>query len=226
MDTPGHPDFFDEVCTSIRLCDSAILVIDVIEGVTQYCGKLIQLLVRENKPFVVVLNKMDRLILELRLPPEDAYQKCKSVLDEVNIALEQARHLNLSNKQESVSPLRNVVFASSKYSFLFDLETFAAIYLARQQAHHHLTSQFQKKGATTHSRGVANAEKLLDTERFVRFLWGNIHYDPASRKFGKVKSEDTERAFVHFVLNPLYKLFGKAMTADAADLERILKEDF
>jgi 116 kDa U5 small nuclear ribonucleoprotein component len=36
---------------------------------------------------VVVLNKVDRLILELRLPPADAYYKLKNVIEEVNTAI-------------------------------------------------------------------------------------------------------------------------------------------
>ena len=34
IDTPGHPNFIDEVGSALRLCDGAILVIDCIEGVT------------------------------------------------------------------------------------------------------------------------------------------------------------------------------------------------
>jgi 116 kDa U5 small nuclear ribonucleoprotein component len=43
MDTPGHPDFFDEACVSVRLCDNVLLVVDVLEGVTLHLEKLIQL---------------------------------------------------------------------------------------------------------------------------------------------------------------------------------------
>jgi len=32
-DTPGHPNFSDEVCCALRICDSVILVVDAIEGV-------------------------------------------------------------------------------------------------------------------------------------------------------------------------------------------------
>lgn len=33
MDTPGHPNFTDEMCAALRICDGAILVVDCIEGV-------------------------------------------------------------------------------------------------------------------------------------------------------------------------------------------------
>jgi 116 kDa U5 small nuclear ribonucleoprotein component len=36
MDTPGHPNFSDEVTASLRLADNAILVVDVLEGVGNF----------------------------------------------------------------------------------------------------------------------------------------------------------------------------------------------
>ncbi len=42
MDTPGHPNFSDEVTASMRICDSILLVVDCIEGVTFYTQRLIR----------------------------------------------------------------------------------------------------------------------------------------------------------------------------------------
>lgn len=48
MDTPGHTNFFDEVCSSLRLCDGAVLVVDVIEGLMLGTENSIKYLVREQ----------------------------------------------------------------------------------------------------------------------------------------------------------------------------------
>lgn len=84
MDTPGHPNFSDEVTASMRLCDGMLLVVDCIEGMTLYNERLIKEALRQRMEIVVVLNKIDRLVLELRLPPNDAYHKIKHTLDEIN----------------------------------------------------------------------------------------------------------------------------------------------
>jgi U5 small nuclear ribonucleoprotein component len=41
MDTPGHPDFIDEVLVSLRFADNVILVVDVFEGCTMQTEKII-----------------------------------------------------------------------------------------------------------------------------------------------------------------------------------------
>lgn len=84
MDTPGHPNFSDEVSAAARISDGMILVVDIVEGVTFYNEKLIKEALRNNMDIIVIINKLDRLVLELRLPLNDAYHKIKHTLDEIN----------------------------------------------------------------------------------------------------------------------------------------------
>jgi U5 small nuclear ribonucleoprotein component len=87
MDTPGHPNFSDEVTTALRMSDGMLLVVDCIEGVTLYVERLIKEALRAQMEIVVVLNKLDRLVLELKLPLNDAYHKIKHTLDEINYVI-------------------------------------------------------------------------------------------------------------------------------------------
>ncbi len=42
---------------------------------------IIKHIVRENLNVVVIINKIDRLIIEMKIPPEDAYLKIKHTLE-------------------------------------------------------------------------------------------------------------------------------------------------
>ena len=71
--------------------------------------------------------QIDRLILELKLPPTDAYFKLKHTIDEINSII---HTYSDSEKTTVISPLLgNVCFASSLYGFCFTLESFAEIYV-------------------------------------------------------------------------------------------------
>jgi ribosome assembly protein 1 len=57
------------VSTAVRLCDGAIVVVDVVEGVQPQTKVVLQQAWREGIRPVLVLNKLDRLIVELKLNP-------------------------------------------------------------------------------------------------------------------------------------------------------------
>ena len=57
--------------------DGVVLVVDVVEGVQINTEQIIRHAVLEDLPMTLVINKFDRLILELKLPPTDAYFKIK-----------------------------------------------------------------------------------------------------------------------------------------------------
>ncbi|KAJ5042862.1 uncharacterized protein L3040_004254 [Drepanopeziza brunnea f. sp. 'multigermtubi'] len=87
IDSPGHIDFSSEVSTASRLCDGAIVLVDSVEGVcSQTVTVLRQTWVEHMKPLLVI-NKMDRLITELKMTPGEAYIHLNKILEQVNAVL-------------------------------------------------------------------------------------------------------------------------------------------
>ncbi|TPX19145.1 Cytoplasmic GTPase/eEF2-like protein (ribosomal bioproteinsis), partial [Coccidioides immitis] len=87
IDTPGHVDFASEVSTASRLCDGALVLVDVWEGVaTQTIAVLRQVWMDKLKPLLVI-NKMDRLITELKLSPSEAYHHISQLIEQVNAVM-------------------------------------------------------------------------------------------------------------------------------------------
>lgn len=84
IDSPGHVDFSSEVSTASRLCDGALVLVDAIEGVcSQTIAVLRQTWVEHLKP-ILVINKMDRLITELKMSPSEAYSHLSKLIEQVN----------------------------------------------------------------------------------------------------------------------------------------------
>uniref|UniRef100_A0A8B9LR54 Tr-type G domain-containing protein n=1 Tax=Astyanax mexicanus TaxID=7994 RepID=A0A8B9LR54_ASTMX len=181
MDTPGHVNFSDEVTAGIRISDGVVLFIDAAEGVMLNTERLIKHAVQERLAITICINKVDRLILELKLPPTDAYYKLRHIVDEVN------GMLSTYSTDESlvVSPLLgNVCFASSQYSVCFTLGSFAKIY--------------------------SDTFGDINYNEFAKRLWGDIYFNPKTRKFTKkAPNSNSQRSFVEFVLEPLYKILSQ-----------------
>uniref|UniRef100_A0A1Q3F5I6 116 kDa U5 small nuclear ribonucleoprotein component n=1 Tax=Culex tarsalis TaxID=7177 RepID=A0A1Q3F5I6_CULTA len=183
FDTPGHVNFSDEVTAAMRMCDGVVLFVDAAEGVSLNTERLLKHAIQERLAITVCINKVDRLMLELKLPPQDAYFKLKHIVEEINGLL--TLYGDASTKQ--VSPiLGNVCFASSLYGICFTLKSFARLY------------------ADTYD-GVSATE-------FARRLWGDMYFHNKSRKFTKKPPHSSaQRSFVEFILEPLYKLFAQVV---------------
>ncbi|CAH8651797.1 unnamed protein product [Heterobilharzia americana] len=190
LDTPGHVNFSDEVTAAFRLADGICLLVDVSEGVLLNTERILKHALQERLPVTLCINKIDRLIIELKLPPMDAYYKIKHIIDEVNsILLTYSEGAGIVNDtQPVVSPLLgNVCFASTYYRFCFTLESFAKIYM------------------DTFASG-------MDYKEFAERLWGDIYFNPKTRRFQKrPPTPNSQRTFVDFILEPLYKIFAQTV---------------
>ena len=199
IDTPGQVNFADEVAVSMRLVDGIVLVVDVVEGVQVQTELAINHAMLSGLPLVLLINKMDRLILELKLPPTDAYFKLKHVVEEVNTHIENA--IPGRGEKFRVSPEKgNVCFSCSSMDWCFTLPSFAKMY----------------------AESYPNAE--FDSGEFSRRLWGDIFFNPRSRKFTrKAVEEKAKRSFVHFVLEPIYKLYSHTISESPQELKKTLE---
>ena len=88
IDTPGHIDFSGAVTRSLRAVDGALVVVDAVEGpMTQTETVLMQALRERVKP-ILFINKVDRLIKEIKLTPEEIQRKFAKILTRVNNLIE------------------------------------------------------------------------------------------------------------------------------------------
>jgi elongation factor 2 len=88
IDTPGHIDFSGAVTRSLRAVDGSLVVVDAVEGpMTQTETVLMQALRERVKP-ILFINKVDRLIKEIKLTPQEIQRKFAKILLRVNSLIE------------------------------------------------------------------------------------------------------------------------------------------
>ena len=232
MDCPGHPNFHDEAAASLRAADGAVLAVDAVDGVTMPTEMAAAQAVAEGLPLTLVLTKIDRLIVELKLPPADAYYKLRRSIDEVNAMVAQKS----GGRYPPLDPASgNVAFASGTHGWCFTLESLATQYLD------HVDDDDDEGGDADRGYRLVNGIKVasgfsgglgrnLDPEGFARRLWGEAFLDPATRTFKRKASEcdaggggPVRRTFVEFVLLPLYRMYAACLGEEERDIERTLR---
>ena len=69
MDTPGHVNFSGEITAAMRVSDGVAVVVDAHEGIMMGTERIVKHAIRQRLKVTLVINKIDRLFLELKLPP-------------------------------------------------------------------------------------------------------------------------------------------------------------
>ncbi len=84
IDTPGHVDFGGDVTRAMRAVDGAIVVVDSVEGVMPQTETVIRQALKERVKPVLFINKVDRLINELKLNAEEMQKRFMKIITDVN----------------------------------------------------------------------------------------------------------------------------------------------
>merc|ERR1711998_184847 len=183
IDSPGHVDFSSEVTAALRVTDGALVVMDCVEGVCVQTETVLRQALQERVKPVVMINKMDRIILELQAELEDTYQNFVKILENANVIIATYNDDKLGDCQ--VFPDQGTVaFGSGLQSWAFTLNHFAILYAAKFKT---------------------------DASKLVKKMWGNNFFHPKSGKWTKKEGEGAVRGFCKFVLEPIFKMFKLIM---------------
>jgi len=121
VDTPGHLDFSGKVTRALRLIDGVVVVVDAVEEIITQSITVIKQALQEGVKPVLYINKVDRLIRELKLTDDQIRKKYTRIIKDFNTIIK--RHADKPfNKEWQVSPANgNVAFGSALHKWGFTL---------------------------------------------------------------------------------------------------------
>jgi len=195
IDSPGHVDFSSEVTAALRVTDGALVVVDCVEGVAVQTETVLRQAIGERIIPVLILNKLDRCMLELQQPPEEAYLSFQKTIENVNVIVETYNDPKLGDI--TLDPIRGkVAFGSGLHQWGFTLKKFGKMYAAKYQQSRY---------------------------KMIRKLWGEMFYNKKGEwKRDKAGDKEFKRGFTGMVLDPIYTIFDAVMNDKKEKYEKML----
>jgi elongation factor 2 len=194
IDSPGHVDFSSEVTAALRVTDGALVVVDCVEGVAVQTGTVLRQAMSERVKPVLMVNKVDRALLELQLNGEEIYQNMVRAIENVNIIIESYK---FGEMDWQVNPIAGTVaFGSGLHQWGFTLKIFATYYAAKFNT---TPDKLQQKlwgdwvFATVDGKSKWISSTSVNTNR------------------GVDRDTGSKRAFVAFIMDPIIAMFQAVM---------------
>ncbi|XP_058453172.1 elongation factor-like GTPase 1 [Malaya genurostris] len=214
IDSPGHVDFSSEVSTAIRLCDGAIIVVDVVEGVCPQTRICLKQAYSENLKTVLLLNKVDRLILEKKMDTVEAYKHLTQVLEQVNAVVGNIFVTDVLAKE--------VVSSKDQISALEDVDD-SLIYFTPSNGNVIFGSALDGWGFTTKMFAAIYQTKLgVPLDQLEESLWGDFYYSPKKKVIEKGALDKGRRPlFSQLILDNLWSVYEIIQNRDVDKLKAI-----
>lgn len=228
IDSPGHIDFSSEVSTASRLCDGAVVLVDAVEGVcSQTVTVLRQTWIEHIRP-VLVINKIDRLITELQLSPDEAFDRLTKLVEQVNAVVGsffagermeedlkwretlEAKILAAGARQETDVSAPGISGAATPTEG-FEEKDDEDLYFAPER-HNVIFSSAYDGWAFTIRQFAAIYEKKLGIKKPVleKVLWGKFYFDPKTKRvLGEkhLKGRKLKPMFVQLILDNIWAVY-------------------
>ncbi len=126
VDTPGHVDFTGHVTRSLRVMDGGICVVDSVEGLMTQTETVLRQGMEEKVKPLLYINKIDRLIKELRLSPQEVQDRLMKIIRDFNAMIETYADPEFKAAWKVNPNKGQVAFGSALHKWGFTLPIIAA----------------------------------------------------------------------------------------------------
>ncbi len=123
VDTPGHVDFVDRVSRALRAVDGVIVVVDAVEEIMAQTETVVRQALEERVRPLLFINKVDRLMRELRLSSGQMQKKFVHIINDFNDIIAIHGEPEFKEKWKVDPAAESVVFGSALYKWGFTPRT-------------------------------------------------------------------------------------------------------
>jgi elongation factor 2 len=117
IDTPGHVDFGGDVTRAMRAVDGAVVLVDAVEGTMPQTETVLRQALKEQVRPVLFINKVDRLINELKVDEMEMQIRLGKVIDKVNKLIRGMNEDAYNNGWKLDASKGTVAFGSALYNW-------------------------------------------------------------------------------------------------------------
>jgi elongation factor 2 len=117
IDTPGHVDFGGDVTRAMRAVDGAVVLVDAVEGTMPQTETVLRQALKEQVRPVLFINKVDRLINELKVDEMEMQIRLGKVIDKVNKLIKGMNEEAYNNGWKLDAATGTVAFGSALYNW-------------------------------------------------------------------------------------------------------------
>jgi len=117
IDTPGHVDFGGDVTRAMRAVDGAVVLVDAVEGTMPQTETVLRQALKEGVRPVLFINKVDRLINELKVDEMEMQIRLGRVIDKVNKLIKGMNEKAYNDGWKLDASLGTVAFGSALYNW-------------------------------------------------------------------------------------------------------------
>ena len=121
VDTPGHVDFGGDVTRAMRAVDGTIVLVCAVEGIMPQTETVFRQALRERVKPVLFINKVDRLIKEVKLSPQQMMERFERIIKEVNLLIQKYAEPQFREKWYVSVQNGSVAFGSAKQRWAISL---------------------------------------------------------------------------------------------------------
>lgn len=121
IDTPGHVDFTGKVTRALRAIDGVVVVVDAVEEVMAQTETVTRQALEERVKPVLYINKVDRLIKELKFTAGEIQKKFTHIIEEFNGLIEAYGETEFKSKWQVDPAEDSVAFGSALHKWGFTL---------------------------------------------------------------------------------------------------------